>query len=155
MTKLSFRKYIPADATLFKALNIEWLDKFFVVEPFDELVLSNPQSEILDKGGHILMAELEKEVVGTFAFLKKENNSYEFSKMAIAPAHRGKGYGNTMMQFAIRFAEQRHWPKLILYSSRRLENSIHIYRKYGFLEVEIEKDVHYTRCDIKMELLLS
>lgn len=152
MTKLSFRKYIPEDATLFKALNIEWLDKFFVVEPFDELVLSNPQSEILEKGGYILMAELEKEVVGTFTFLKKEENIYEFSKMAIAPAHRGKGYGNTMMQFAIRFAERRNWPKLILYSSRRLENSIHIYKKYGFLEVEVEKDVHYSRCDIKMEL---
>jgi len=70
MTKLSFRKYIPADTMLFKSLNIEWLDKFFVIEPFDELVLSNPQSEILEKGGYILMAELEKEVVGTFAFLR-------------------------------------------------------------------------------------
>ena len=49
MTKVSFRKYTREDASAFKALNIEWLNKFFVVEAIDELVLSNPQSEILDK----------------------------------------------------------------------------------------------------------
>lgn len=155
MTKVSFRKYTREDASAFKALNIEWLNKFFVVESIDELVLSNPQSEILDKGGYIFMAELEKEVIGTFAFIKKEDKIYEFSKMAIAPTHRGKGYGNTMMQFAIQFADQHHWSKIILYSSRRLENSIHIYRKYGFIEVDVEQDVHYSRCDIKMELNLN
>ena len=50
MTKVSFRKYTREDASAFKALNIEWLNKFFVVEAIDELVLSNRQSEILDKG---------------------------------------------------------------------------------------------------------
>lgn len=155
MSNLRFRKYTPEDADAFKALNIEWLDKFFVVEPIDEEVLSHPKKAILDKGGHIIMAEIDSELIGTFAFIKKEDKLFEFSKMAIAPLHRRKGFGNTMMQFAIQFAEQHHWNKIILYSSRRLENSIHIYRKYGFVEVELESNSHYARSDIKMELILS
>lgn len=155
MSNLRFRKYTPEDAAAFKALNIEWLDKFFVVEPIDEEVLSHPKKAILDKGGHIIMAEIDSELIGNFAFIKKEDKLFEFSKMAIAPLHRGKGFGNTMMQFAIQFAEQHHWNKIILYSSRRLENSIHIYRKYGFLEVELESNSHYARSDIKMELIIS
>jgi hypothetical protein len=38
-----------------KTLNIEWLSKYFKIEPKDELVLSNPQEEIIDKGGMIFM----------------------------------------------------------------------------------------------------
>jgi len=71
MADIKFRKYIAEDATTFKALNVEWLELYFEVEPIDERVLSNPQTEILDPGGHILMAELGGKTMGTFAFLKK------------------------------------------------------------------------------------
>jgi GNAT superfamily N-acetyltransferase len=75
--------------------------------------------------------------------------------MAITPKERGKGYGNKIVQFVIRFAEQHHWDKLILYSSTILENSIHLYRKYGFIEVPIDPDIKYARGNIKMELDLK
>ena len=72
----------------------------------------------------------------------------------VPPTLRGKGIGNLMMQFAIRFAEQHHWEKILLYSNTILENSIYLYRKYGFIEVPLEKDALYSRGDIKMEMLL-
>ena len=56
-------------------------------------------------------------------------------KWRLIPALSGHGIGNKMMQFAIRFAEQHHWKKILLYSNTILENSIHLYRKYGFIEV--------------------
>ena len=152
---LSFIPFASQHNKVFKNLNIEWLQAFFEVEPYDELVLSNPQTEIIDKGGAIFMTYLNQEVIGTFAFIKKENCIYEFSKMAVTPKHRGKGYGNEMIQFAIRYAEQHHWKKIILYSSTVLENSIYLYRKYGFLEVPIEPDIQYARGNIKMELKLK
>ena len=74
--------------------------------------------------------------------------------MAVYPSQRGKGIGNKMMQFALRFAEKHHWERIILYSSTRLENSIHIYRKYGFIEVDLEENIYYSRSDIKMEIEL-
>ena len=136
----------------FKALNIEWLESFFVVEPYDELVLSNPIDQIITPGGFIFMASLNGEIIGTFAFIKKEEGVYEFSKMAVTPKQRGKGFGNQIVRFVIRFAEQHHWEKLILYSSTKLENSIHLYRKYGFIEVPIDPDIKYARGNIKMEI---
>ena len=150
--EIYFRPYLSEDAPDFKALNVEWLKTYFEVEPYDELILGNPQREILDDGGSIFMMLKEEKTIGTFAFLKKEDGLYEFSKMAVTPKERGKGYGNSIMQFAIRYAEQRYWKSLILYSNTILENSIHLYSKYGFLEVPIDPGINYARGNIKMEL---
>jgi GNAT superfamily N-acetyltransferase len=155
MPEIKFREFTAKDSEQFKALNIEWLKKYFEVEPIDERVLSNPRSEILDSGGFIFMAEIKDEVIGTFAFIKKRNQIFEFSKMAIDPKFRNKGYGNVMMQFAISFAKKYRWNKIILYSNTILKNSIHLYFKYGFIEVPMEADVIYSRGNIKMELDLD
>ena len=155
MPEIKFREFTAKDSEQFKALNIEWLKKHFEVEPIDERVLNNPRSEILDSAGFIFMAEIKDEVIGTFAFIKKGNQIYEFSKMAINPKFRNKGYGNVMMQFAISFAKKYRWNKIILYSNTILKNSIHLYFKYGFIEVPMEADVIYSRGNIKMELDLG
>lgn len=154
MAKITFRKFTPEDAQAFKDLNIEWLSTYFVVEAIDELVLGQPQKEIINRGGHIFMAEENEKVIGTFAFLKKSDRVYEFSKMAIVPTQRGKGYGTSMLQFALRYAEQHHWEKIVLYSSTKLKNALHIYRKFGFIEVPLESNTRYSRSDIKMVLLV-
>lgn len=152
MIELAFRKFSLGDSEVFKSLNIEWLETYFVVEEIDERILSHPQTEIIDPGGHIFMVEANNDVVGTFSYIKKVEGVYEFSKMAVNPKFRGQGIGNKMMQFAIRYAEQHHWKKILLYSNTILENSIHLYRKYGFIEVPLEPNVLYSRGNIKMEL---
>jgi N-acetylglutamate synthase-like GNAT family acetyltransferase len=152
---LEFIFFKNEHANIFKALNIEWLKTFFVVEPYDYLVLNNPSKEIIETGGEIFMVSIEGNIIGTFAFLKKEEKLFEFSKMAVTPSERGKGYGNKMVQFAIEYSRKKQWNTLILYSSTILENSIHLYRKYGFVEVPIDPDIKYARGNIKMSLNLK
>ena len=154
MTKISFKKFSKIDSEKFKSLNLEWLNRYFKVEPIDELVLNNPKREVIDKGGFIFMIEKNSDIIGTFAFIKKSENIYEFSKMAIMPDERGNGYGNKAMKFLIQFANKKKWSRLILYSNTKLKNSIHLYRKYGFKEIPIEKNLIYSRGNIKMELSL-
>lgn len=154
MPRITFLPFEEKHAADFKNLNIEWLEAYFEVEPYDEQVLSHPKKYILSPGGSIYMACLGEEIIGTFAYIKKEENVYEFSKMAITPKHRGKGFGNVMVQFVIDQAKREGWKKLILYSSTILENSIHLYRKYGFTEVPLV-DCNYARGNIKMEKILS
>ena len=101
------------------------------------------------------MVELNSKVIGTFTFIKIEESVFEFSKMAINPIYRGQGYGNSIMKFAISFAKKNEWKKIVLYSNTKLENSIHLYYKYGFLDVEMESNVVYSRGNIKMELNLN
>ena len=52
----------------FARLNIDWLERFFVVEPIDREVLSDPETHILADGGRVLFAVDEHDAcVGTVA----------------------------------------------------------------------------------------
>tara|TARA_R110002050_G_C8948187_1_gene513132 strand:+ start:3558 stop:4022 length:465 start_codon:yes stop_codon:yes gene_type:complete len=138
----------------FYKLNIEWLQSLFYVEPYDKEVLSNPETYITNKGGHIFFAKLNDDIVGTVALMPIGNgNNFELTKMAVSPKHRGFKIGQQLIQHCIDFAKTNQMPKLVIYSSRKLENAIYISRKYGFIEIPVETNCPYKRCDIKMELV--
>lgn len=140
----------------FYDLNIEWLKKFFYVEPFDEEVLSKPKKYIIDKGGYIFYAKVDNNIAGTVALMPmKTNKVYELTKMAVCPDFRGQKIGQKLMQYCIDFSKDNDIEKLVIYSSRKLENAIYIYKKYGFVEIPVEQDCHYERCNIKLELMTS
>lgn len=139
----------------FVALNLDWLEEFFEVEPYDKKVLEDCENQILATGGFIFFVLQKDLVVGTFAFMKITEGIYELTKMAVQKSKRGNGIGNQMMAFSNHFAEQHHWKKVVLYSNTSLENSIHLYRKYGYIEVPLEQDGPYQRGNIKMELELN
>ena len=139
----------------FYDLNIEWLRSFFNVEPFDEDVLGDPLKYIINKGGYIFFAKLDNEIIGTVALMSMNiERTFELTKMAVSPNHRGKKIGQQLVQHSLDFAKEEKFKALIIYSSRKLENAIYIYRKYGFNEIPVETDCHYDRCDIKMQLKL-
>ncbi|YCO56714.1 GNAT family N-acetyltransferase [Psychroserpens sp. MEBiC05023] len=147
--------YDPQYAQYFYELNIEWLKTYFYVEPFDEEVLSKPDKYIINKGGHIFFAKRDGIILGTVALMPTENPKVvELTKMAVLPNQRGQKIGQRLMQHCINFAKSMDLSKLILYSNTKLENAIYIYRKYGFIEIPVEKDSPYARSDIKMELKL-
>lgn len=135
----------------FYDLNVEWLEKYFYVEPYDKKVLSNPKEYIIDNGGFIFFAKYDNEIVGVVAFINQKT-FFELSKMAVSPKYQGLKIGQKLMNFCIDFAKNKKWKSITLYSHRSLVPAISLYRKIGFKEVEIEKDVHYERADIKMIL---
>ena len=145
----------PQYAVNFKALNIEWLEKFFWVEPHDEEVLGKPEKYIIGPGGSIFFVQDNEEIVGTVALMKMEDGVFELTKMAITPSAQGKKLGQKLLTYAIDYARNKGWNKLIIYSNRKLENAIYIYKKYGFEEIPIEENNPYARGDIKMQLLLN
>ena len=59
-----------------KTLNYEWLEKYFRVEDGDIMALSNPQEQIIDKGGFIFYAKLNGDIVGTASLLKKSETVF-------------------------------------------------------------------------------
>jgi ribosomal protein S18 acetylase RimI-like enzyme len=147
---------IPFSATLaapIKTLNLEWLKKYFKVEPKDEIVLSDPQGQIIDKGGMIFYAKYNDEIVGTVSLIKIDNTTFELSKMAVTDGVQGLGIGKKLMLHCLAVAEAKGMEKLILYSNRKLLSAIHLYEKFGFVEVPLEDGV-YERADIKMERII-
>lgn len=139
----------------FKNLNIEWLERYFWVEPHDEEVLGKPEEYIIKPGGNIFFVLENGKVIGTVALMKLEEGVFELTKMAVIPAAQGMKIGQKLMEHTLDFAHQKGWKKLIIFSNRKLENAIHIYKKYGFKEIPIGENNPYSRGDIKMELPLS
>ncbi|WP_367182408.1 GNAT family N-acetyltransferase [Winogradskyella sp.] len=140
----------------FYDLNIEWLKTFFYVEPFDEDVLSKPEMYIINKGGFIFFALKNEHVVGTVALMPTEEQGVlELTKMAVLPHQRGQKIGQQLLQHCIDFAKVKELKALMLYSNTKLENAIYLYRKYGFKELELEKNRPYKRSNIKMRLELK
>lgn len=145
------KKYSEA----FKEMNLHWLKEFFWVEPHDEEVLGNPEKFIIDPGGMIFYAIDDEQILGCVALMKLEDKTFELTKMAVKPEVRGKKIGHKLMEHCINFAKDQHWDRLIIYSNRKLENAIHLYSKFGFVEIPIENNGPYSRGDIKMQLNLS
>jgi ribosomal protein S18 acetylase RimI-like enzyme len=143
--------YSPKFTQNFYDLNIEWLKTFFYVEPYDDEVLSKPETYIINEGGFIFFATKNDKVVGTVALMPtKETGILELTKMAVLPEERGEKIGQQLLQHCINFGKNQNLKGLLLYSNTKLENAIYLYRKYGFKELELEKDNPYERADIKM-----
>jgi len=137
-----------------KTLNYEWLEKYFRLEKGDILSLSNPQEQIIDKGGFIFYAKLNGEIVGTASLLKKSETIFELGKMAVYGKAQGFGIGTLLLEHCLNFARQKGMQKIILYSNTILETAINLYRKYSFVEIELESGL-YERADIKMEKIID
>lgn len=142
----------PEDQRWFENLNREWIERYFRMEPVDVQILTHPEENIIKAGGAILMARHEGSVIGTVALRLVNPTVYEFTKMAVAPAYRGSGIGKALSDAAIARARALGGTKIVLYSNRKLETAINLYRKLGFVEVPV--DGPYVRSDIKMELML-
>tara|TARA_R110002049_G_scaffold355_12_gene2137 strand:- start:918 stop:1376 length:459 start_codon:yes stop_codon:yes gene_type:complete len=142
-------------AQAFYDLNIDWLETYFYVEDFDKEVLRNPKQYIIDPGGHIFFLLEGDVVLGTVALMKADAGVFELTKMAVLKTMRGRKIGQKLMQHCIDFAVNNGFKKIFLYSNTKLENAIYIYRKYGFIEIPVEKDSPYERSNIKMELPIS
>jgi N-acetylglutamate synthase-like GNAT family acetyltransferase len=136
-----------------KILNYEWLEKYFRIEKGDIVVLSNPREEIINKGGYVFYAKFNNVIVGTSALLKKSDGVYELGKMAVTDKVQGYGIGTVLLEHCLNFAIEKEIKKLILYSNTQLASAIHLYKKYGFVEIELEKGV-YERANIKMEKVI-
>lgn len=146
--------YRPELASHFKAINQQWISSMFKMEPKDERVLDNPQSAILDGGGHILFVELEGVgIVGTCALLKTGEDEYELTKMGVLESARGQNAGKFLLQTIIERAKVIGAKRLYLLTNKACASAIHLYETHGFRHSEeIMHDFgdEYSRCDVAM-----
>ncbi|HJU83310.1 MAG TPA: bifunctional helix-turn-helix transcriptional regulator/GNAT family N-acetyltransferase [Holophagaceae bacterium] len=135
----------------FKRLNLEWLEKFFHVEPIDQDVLSHPEERILQPGGRILLARLGGEIVGTCALIKAGRSRFELSKMAVTERCQGLGLGKKLLLAGIEAFKASGAKELFLETSSRLGPAVRMYEQYGFVHAPRPKGAsHYQRADVYM-----
>lgn len=141
----------------FRDLNLEWLQKYFTVEPYDRIVLNDPEREVIARGGCILIALVGNEVAGTCALIKHTERKYELAKMGVTERFQGRKVGRRLVEAAIGRAQKMGAERLILATSPLLEAANHLYRAMGFMPAEDEEfgPIPYTRHSIVMAMDLT
>ena len=137
----------------FQRLNLEWLEKFNLVESHDLEILHHPRENVIDHGGFIFLLLEDDVVIGTAGLFKINDEEYELIKMTVAPEHRGKKFGDMLLEKCIVKAKELSGLKIILFSNSNLQTAIRLYEKFGFKHVEV-LDAPFKTADIKMELEL-
>mgnify|MGYP001827298818 CR=1 FL=1 len=143
-------EFSPEYASAFERLNVEWLEKYFWVEDIDRVILANPQSEVIDHGGHILFAVDGERAVGTVALKHHGNGHFELTKMGVTESYQGRGLGRALMAAAVdRFLEIQG-SSLFLETNSILSPAIALYESAGFRHAPHPKPSDYERSDTYM-----
>jgi len=135
-------------------MNMAWLEEMCLLEPYDEYVLKNPVEAIVEKGGEIFFGILKGEVVATVALMPTAYGALELNKMAVKKECQGRGMGHEILKFVLAKCRSNGVKEVELYSNLRLKNAIHLYHKFGFVEIPLTKDSPYDRADIRMKVHL-
>lgn len=146
--------YSPENAQDFARLNYEWLNQYFDVEPHDREMLDHPEDFIIKPGGHIFFAAVTGEIVGTTALIKVAPDTYELAKMGVSTKYRGLQIGQQLISHAIAHCRAEGSRRVVLESNSKLTAAIGLYKKTGFQTIPNCENSPYTRCDIRMELIL-
>lgn len=155
MAPVSVRPFRPGDEAAFKALNLAWIEPLFAVEPSDLAQLDDPQTQIIDRGGQVLIAEIDGLAVGTAGLVAAhETGKLELVKMSAREDLRGTGIGKALMAACVETAREMGASCIWLESNRKLDAALGLYRAAGFRELDADelKDTPYSRCDIQMVL---
>ena len=148
---VSIVDYQSIHGKVFKELNYEWISKYFEVEESDRKMLEDPEGYILDKGGAVLIAELDGEPVGTCALIKMNESAYELAKMAVAPKAQGNQIGYKIGLAIIAKAKELGAKTIFLETNSDLKPAIALYKKLGFKDT-CGHNSPYNRCNVQMEM---
>ena len=153
---ISIVAFAPEYAPIFDRLNRAWIEEFFTIEPFDDLVLTQPQKMILDTGGEIWFAALDDKVVGAAALLPFGEGVFEFTKLGVDENARNLGVARALLTHCRMRAKHKAAHTLKIFTSRRLAAANALYQSVGFMEVEMSpaQKTRYARADVMYDLPL-
>lgn len=155
---ITLEDYVPESEEhkqRFGALNREWLEKYFYVEPQDEAMFADPEGVVIEKGGAIIFARADGMIVGTCGLKPMEEGVYEIVRMAVTSGWQNRKIGERLLVAILEKARERKARKLFIISSTILEGAIRLYRRYGFTDSPEPRHKAYARGNITLELPLT
>ncbi len=139
----------------FSRFNREWITHYFRLEPSDLRYLSNPEENILQKGGYLFVALLNDDPVGCCALIPHaDSGEWELAKMAVTPLAQGRGVGSALGKAALQQARALGIQSLFLEANTLLEASVRLYERLGFQAVA-DYTPAYERCNLFMVCKLT
>ncbi|MBW4558302.1 MAG: GNAT family N-acetyltransferase [Trichormus sp. ATA11-4-KO1] len=116
--------------------------------------IENMRSHYFDNNGIFLVLLDKKQIVGTGAIRKLDNQICELKRMWFFKEYRGKGLGGKMVQMLFDFARKVGYQKvrLDLAHEEIQAQALKFYTKLGFYPIERYND---SPCQVFMEKLLK
>ncbi|MCI5722121.1 MAG: GNAT family N-acetyltransferase [Firmicutes bacterium] len=139
----------------FIEMNKAWISEMFVMEPEDERELGNIEPYI-EEGGQIFFAlDEEEKVMACCMIAPREDGDWEIMKFAARGMYTGTGAGSACLKACIDYAKELRLPKIIIVSNRMCTHAVHLYRKFGFEEIPVDKKrFPFERANIAFEMVL-
>ena len=136
-------------------MNKAWISEMFVMEPEDERELGNIEPYI-EEGGQIFFAlDEEEKVMACCMIAPREDGDWEIMKFAARGMYTGTGAGSACLKACIDYAKELRLPKIIIVSNRMCTHAVHLYRKFGFEEIPVDKKrFPFERANIAFEMVL-
>lgn len=144
--------YSPEYKDEFVELNRAWISEMFVMEPEDERELSNIEGYI-QAGGQIFFALVDDGAVMACCMIgPREDGDWEIMKFAAKGMYTGTGAGSACLKACIDYARERGVDRVIIVTNTNCVQAIHLYRKFGFVEMPVDKEKFpFDRANIAFE----
>ncbi len=69
--------------------------------------------------------------------------------------YTGTGAGSACLDACIRYAREKGIGRILIVSNRRCVQAVHLYRKFGFQEIPVDREQFpFQRADIAFEMRL-
>ena len=147
--------YRPEYKNDFIAMNRLWISEMFVMEEEDERELANIDSYIKNGGQIFFALDDEDRAIACCMIAPRDDGDWEIMKFATKKMYSGKGAGSACLKACIDYARERGIEKIIIVSNRRCVRAVHLYRKFGFSEILVDKEKFpFERADIAFEMIL-
>ncbi|HFI0638555.1 TPA: GNAT family N-acetyltransferase [Streptococcus suis] len=149
---MNIETYKPEYKEAFIAMNLAWIEEMFQVEDEDRMVLGSIE-ERLANGGEIFFAiNDEGEIMASCMVAPLPSGEWEIEKFAAKKEFAGQGAGKACLQACMDFIKEKQIQKVIIVSNRKCVSAIHLYRKFCFIEIPVDKNKFpYERADIAFE----
>lgn len=144
--------YDPKYREAFIQMNEAWINEMFALEAEDIRVLSSFEQS-LERGGQIFFAvDDQDEAMACCMISPLPNGEWEIEKFAARGMYTGTGAGSACLKACIDYAKQRRVEKIVVVSNHKCVHAVHLYRKFGFTEVPVDKEKFpFDRASIAFE----
>lgn len=148
-------KVVPYDKKYkseFIEMNKKWISEMFVIEKEDIAVLSNIEQS-LALGGQIFFAVDDRDqVLACCMIAPLPNGEWEIEKFCAKGMYTGTGAGSACLKACLDYAKEKRIEKVVIVTNRKCVQAVHLYRKFGFTEVPVDKEKFpFERGDIAFE----